>query len=83
MSWAHEFVASLDRSPVRSASERALNDAERRLGVTLPASLRTFYECTDGLQIKALSDPVLLSVRQPVEHAEEPEAWGIPCREFG
>ena len=59
MSWAHEFVASLDRSPVRSASERALNDAERRLGVTLPASLRTFYECTDGLQIKALSDLAL------------------------
>ena len=83
MSWAHEFVASLDRSPVRSASERALNDAERRLGVTLPASLRTFYECTDGLQIKALSDLVLLSVRQLVEHAEELEAWGLPRLEFG
>lgn len=83
MSWARDFVTSLGRTPSRAASERALEAAERHLGVRLPASLRTFYACTDGLQIGELSGLVLLSVRELLEHAGGLDAWGIPRREFG
>jgi hypothetical protein len=32
----------------RPASERAITEAERRLGTTLPPSLKTFYRVTNG-----------------------------------
>jgi HEAT repeat protein len=64
----------------RPASERAIAEAERRLGTTLPPSLKTFYRVTNGWRAIGYS---IYGIR-PVQKLEwlrtaDPDLYGIAC----
>lgn len=83
MAWPEDFVTGLGRTALRAASPSAIHEVEQELRITLPAALRTFYECTDGLRIPELGGLVLLSVHELREHARGLDEWRIPRAEFG
>lgn len=72
------FLTLTGTTRPRRATERAIGNAEKRIGQPLPGSLRSFYEQTDGVDLTALGGLHLLSLDALIEHHGGLKVWGIP-----